>query len=758
MVAAYSSTAEVALEERLININNKENNRVEVESATSSSALITSAQDEHSLFEFSYLDSEDRAERELLSLPLTAIELPLHTSLTPEPQDDSEEVQLFDININNITAANSFETCAATLLTPATAATTTAVSEYSLSSYSTEGSDRGSSGSLLSTAAAIAAVQPRPTDPEEQQGYYSNNTTELPFLHQPSLSIQAPPLVSVATSASAPTPKAIVSPKLKAKRRPRANSKSSSTSSANSNKKNKKKAATTRKQSPRSKAKAISPILLPPVPAENNINISTASTSTTSTTTTRLVPKYKVNINMEEQEQALMNMNAPSVAEGQLPAIAATATAPPVPQAALSVTCVPTPTTIATNVATTTRPIAAAAAAQSNTGHPIALVPTTTPSGQPLPPKQFVPPPVSAAPATATSYVTQQVITNPPPAQQPQSSSRARAQSTASASSQSNTVTTVHPSGQVENTGRWTAEEHRLFLQGLQEHGKGWKKIATLIKSRTVVQIRTHAQKYFQKLAKARQNGETVAGVGMGTVGGAVTVTGVTVNGTPLTANGSTPMVHGIGTNENGETIGITIPVGPDGQPVVTMRTTTTPNSTYHASNMSVGCDPTSLAAAAGNVGIATAGGVVIPRVSRGGNGGGRKRNSASGGGTKRRAIGNVVRSAVREGRNVKRQRIAEGKRKSGGRGGASAASAAAHPADAGVAEAPVPNPLPAVSNVLDPYVTATMGAMPPPPAPPASAGSNAATAKKTNGRGRQQMVQTSTHGTLPMAALEDAV
>jgi SHAQKYF class myb-like DNA-binding protein len=61
---------------------------------------------------------------------------------------------------------------------------------------------------------------------------------------------------------------------------------------------------------------------------------------------------------------------------------------------------------------------------------------------------------------------------------------------------------------QGENTGRWTAEEHRLFLLGLEQHGKGWKKIASLIKSRTVVQIRTHAQKYFQKLAKARQNGE----------------------------------------------------------------------------------------------------------------------------------------------------------------------------------------------------------------------------------------------------------
>lgn len=76
-------------------------------------------------------------------------------------------------------------------------------------------------------------------------------------------------------------------------------------------------------------------------------------------------------------------------------------------------------------------------------------------------------------------------------------------------SSSSSNNSRAHSSGSSgENTGRWTAEEHRLFLQGLEQHGKGWKKIASLIKSRTVVQIRTHAQKYFQKLAKARQNGE----------------------------------------------------------------------------------------------------------------------------------------------------------------------------------------------------------------------------------------------------------
>ena len=85
-----------------------------------------------------------------------------------------------------------------------------------------------------------------------------------------------------------------------------------------------------------------------------------------------------------------------------------------------------------------------------------------------------------------------------------------------------------------ENTGRWTAEEHRLFLQGLEQHGKGWKKIASLIKSRTVVQIRPHAQKYFQKLAKARQNGEE-GDVTMEGRGGLASVT--TVSSVPTNTN-----------------------------------------------------------------------------------------------------------------------------------------------------------------------------------------------------------------------------
>ncbi len=52
------------------------------------------------------------------------------------------------------------------------------------------------------------------------------------------------------------------------------------------------------------------------------------------------------------------------------------------------------------------------------------------------------------------------------------------------------------------STGRWTNEEHQQFEDGLRKYGKQWKRIAEEIPTRTVVQIRTHAQKYFLKLAK----------------------------------------------------------------------------------------------------------------------------------------------------------------------------------------------------------------------------------------------------------------
>lgn len=55
----------------------------------------------------------------------------------------------------------------------------------------------------------------------------------------------------------------------------------------------------------------------------------------------------------------------------------------------------------------------------------------------------------------------------------------------------------VCPAGS-EHTGRWTRSEHERFLAGLKRYGKEWKRVASSVRTRTVVQTRTHAQKYFQ--------------------------------------------------------------------------------------------------------------------------------------------------------------------------------------------------------------------------------------------------------------------
>lgn len=62
------------------------------------------------------------------------------------------------------------------------------------------------------------------------------------------------------------------------------------------------------------------------------------------------------------------------------------------------------------------------------------------------------------------------------------------------------------------SVGRWTKDEHTIFIKGksnylcfnvaLQSHGKQWGIIQSLIPKRSTSQIRTHAQKFFIKLAQ----------------------------------------------------------------------------------------------------------------------------------------------------------------------------------------------------------------------------------------------------------------
>ena len=55
------------------------------------------------------------------------------------------------------------------------------------------------------------------------------------------------------------------------------------------------------------------------------------------------------------------------------------------------------------------------------------------------------------------------------------------------------------------SSGRWSREEHKAFLEGLKIYGREWKKVAHNIPTRTSAQIRSHAQKYFAKLARDEQ-------------------------------------------------------------------------------------------------------------------------------------------------------------------------------------------------------------------------------------------------------------
>ncbi|KAJ7526483.1 hypothetical protein O6H91_16G008500 [Diphasiastrum complanatum] len=56
---------------------------------------------------------------------------------------------------------------------------------------------------------------------------------------------------------------------------------------------------------------------------------------------------------------------------------------------------------------------------------------------------------------------------------------------------------------------RWTEEEHQKFLDALKLYGRAWRRIEEHIGTKTTVQIRSHAQKFFCKLEREQSGGGT---------------------------------------------------------------------------------------------------------------------------------------------------------------------------------------------------------------------------------------------------------
>lgn len=60
----------------------------------------------------------------------------------------------------------------------------------------------------------------------------------------------------------------------------------------------------------------------------------------------------------------------------------------------------------------------------------------------------------------------------------------------------------IHEKNKKVQTGRWSQEEHKKFIEGIIIHGTEWKKIKNIVKTRTSSQARSHAQKFFLKIKK----------------------------------------------------------------------------------------------------------------------------------------------------------------------------------------------------------------------------------------------------------------
>jgi len=54
----------------------------------------------------------------------------------------------------------------------------------------------------------------------------------------------------------------------------------------------------------------------------------------------------------------------------------------------------------------------------------------------------------------------------------------------------------------ISKKGHWSWEEHKRFVEAIVKYGIQWEKIKYAVKTRTDIQVRSHAQKFYKKLKK----------------------------------------------------------------------------------------------------------------------------------------------------------------------------------------------------------------------------------------------------------------
>ena len=52
--------------------------------------------------------------------------------------------------------------------------------------------------------------------------------------------------------------------------------------------------------------------------------------------------------------------------------------------------------------------------------------------------------------------------------------------------------------------GKWKNDEHQRFIEGVKKYGNDWSLVQKYVRTRTIIQIRSHAQKCMKKLKKLK--------------------------------------------------------------------------------------------------------------------------------------------------------------------------------------------------------------------------------------------------------------